>query len=218
VKVAEHFYIYLWDDERENNCNSIFIDGKVPVLIDPGHLHKVKDLFARMRSDGVDPTRVRVVLATHGHPDHFSSTAAFASESVKIGLSKEDEIFINDIGKPMYAQYRLDPSQYRVDFYLRDGDLILGKHEFQMIATPGHTPGGLCIYWPRYRVLFPGDLVFYKGVGRVDFPGGDLKALKQSIDVVSRLPVEIIIPGHGQAVQGGPRVRANFEFIRKMLA
>jgi hypothetical protein len=55
MKIAEHLYIYLWDDPRENNCNSIFIDGKTPVLIDPGLAHTVNSLFDRMRHDNVDP-------------------------------------------------------------------------------------------------------------------------------------------------------------------
>ena len=64
MKVADQFYVYLWNDPRENNCNTIFIDGKVPVLIDPGIKSRLQDLFSRMRADGVDPGKIRLIIST----------------------------------------------------------------------------------------------------------------------------------------------------------
>lgn len=216
MKIAEHLYIYLWDDPRENNCNTIFIDGKTPVLIDPGHAHRVNDLFDRMRQDKVDPERIRVVICTHAHPDHFSGAASSRSSHVKIAISQQEEKFVEEIGRPMYAQQGLQIPDYRVDFYLKEGDLVLGKHELQVFLTPGHSPGGICVFWPRYKVLFSGDTVFAQGVGRVDLPGGDEKALKKSVERLSQLPAEIVVPGHGPAIQGAARVRSNFEMIKRV--
>jgi hydroxyacylglutathione hydrolase len=217
MKIAEHLYIYLWDDPRENNCNSVFIDGKTPVLIDPGHAHRLNSLFDRMRQDHIDPERIRVVICTHAHPDHFGGTAAFPDTHVKIAISQQEEKYIEEIGRPMYAQQGMQMPEYRVDFYLKEGDLIIGKHEFEVLMTPGHTPGGICMHWPRYKVLLSGDTIFAQGVGRVDLPGGDAKALKQSVERLSHLTAEIVIPGHGPAIQGAARVRANFDMIKRAL-
>ncbi|MBI5251894.1 MAG: MBL fold metallo-hydrolase [Desulfomonile tiedjei] len=213
MKVADHFYIYLWNNPRENNCNTIFIDGKVPLLIDPGHLHRVEDLSNRMIQDGVDPTKVRVVICTHVHPDHFGGAAAF--KHAKIAISREEERFVEEVAAPMYAKQGAKMPEYKIDFDLTDGDLTLGKHEFQILLTPGHSPGGVSIYWPRYKTLFPWDVVFSQSIGRVDLPGGDIKALKESVERLADLNVDLVVPGHGPAIQGADSVRSNFDFIKK---
>lgn len=213
MKIAEQFYLYLWNNPRENNCNTIFIDGKVPLLIDPGMLNRIEDLSNRMVQDGLDPDKVRVVICTHAHPDHLGGASAF--KHAKTAISQQEERFIEEVAAPMYAKQGLEMPQHKIDFYLRDGDLVLGKHEFQILATPGHTPGGLSIYWPRYRTLFPGDTIFAQSVGRVDLPGGDANALKESIERLSTLPAELVIPGHGPAIQGAENVQRNFAYIKK---
>jgi glyoxylase-like metal-dependent hydrolase (beta-lactamase superfamily II) len=100
---------------------------------------------------------------------------------------------------------------------MKEGDLILGKTELEVLQTPGHSPGSVSFYWPRYKILIPGDVVFMQGVGRTDLPGGNAKTLKASVDRLSTLPVELLIPGHGQAIQGADRVRANFSYLKKLV-
>lgn len=217
MRVTEHLYVYLWADQTENNCNSVFIDGKTPVLIDPGHLNRTGQLFDRMRADGANPDRIEVVIGTHAHPDHVEGVAAFRAGSVKLTLSKQEDQFVEKVGRPELERQGLGLPPYEVDFYLKEGTLILGKHELEVIVTPGHTPGGLSIYWPRQKVLISGDLVFLQGVGRSDLPGGDAKALKESIQRLAKLPVELLVPGHGPAVQGATRVKTNFDYILKLL-
>jgi glyoxylase-like metal-dependent hydrolase (beta-lactamase superfamily II) len=216
MKVSEHLYLYLWADQRENNCNSIVIDGKVPTLIDPGHAHHVPGLFDRMREDGFDPESLRLVICTHAHPDHVEGATSFASNRVRIAMSRKSEHFIEEVGRPMYAQQGMTVPEYRVDLYLKEGDLTLGKHEFQVLETPGHSPGSICLYWTRYRVLICGDVVFMQGVGRADLPGGDGPTLRQTIERLSTIPVELLIPGHGPAIQGSERVRENFDLVKRM--
>lgn len=215
MKIAEQLYIYLWTDQRENNCNTIFIDGKVPCLIDPGLARRVPSLFERMRADGLDPRQIKVVISTHGHPDHFEGTHAFMTNSVKLGMSRQEEKFIEEVGRPMFLQHGIRMPEYRVDFFLGDGNLSLGRHDFLTLVTPGHSPGSLCIYWPRYKALFPGDVIFANGVGRTDLPGGDIQALRGSLDRLSRLDIDLLVPGHGPAIQGAQKVRKNFEFVKR---
>ncbi|MCX5863045.1 MAG: MBL fold metallo-hydrolase [Deltaproteobacteria bacterium] len=215
MKISEHIYVYLWTDQKENNCNSVFIDGKVPLLIDPGLAHRTQSLFNRMQEDGVDHRRIKVVVITHAHPDHFGGTVEFPVNQTKIGLAKEEKKYIEEIGRPMYLKHGMKIPDYRVDFYLRDGDLSLGKHDFQVLLTPGHSPGSVCLYWPRYKALFPGDVVFMNGVGRTDLPGGNIKSLKESVERLSKLSVELLVPGHGPAIQGKERIQKNFEGIKR---
>ena len=115
----------------------------------------------------------------------------------------------------MYLQMGVTMPEYRVDYYLDEGEFVVGRHEFQVFITPGHSPGSVSLYWPRHRILIPGDVVFSQGIGRSDMPGGDQKELKRSIERLSQLSVEVLIPGHGPVVQGAANVRSNFAFIKK---
>jgi len=215
MRVSEHLYIYFWENQQENNCNSIFIDGKVPLLIDPGHTHHVPSLFSRMIEDGVNPSGIRMVLCTHAHPDHFSGTLAFHDSSARIAISRQEEQFIETVGKGLYAEQGKSLPPYRVDFYLGEGDIQIGKHQFRVLLTPGHSPGSLCLYWARHKVLITGDVVFMQGVGRADLPGGKSIDLVQSVERLSKLSTDLLIPGHGPAIQGADEVKRNFEFVKK---
>lgn len=215
MKIADNFFIYLWNNPRENNCNSYLIDGKTPLLVDPGLEQRVDSLFERMRQDGFDPARIRVVIGTHCHPDHFTGSTKFVDSEARVAMSREEEKFMIEEGSRWYAAHGKKAPTFPVDFYLKEGDLKLGKHEFEVILAPGHSPGSLCIYWPKYKALICGDVIFRGGIGRVDLPGGNGGHLKQSIEKLSKLRIELILPGHGPAIQGSANVKANFEMIKR---
>lgn len=216
MRVTDHLYFYPWGDPKENNCNSVVIDGKLPLLIDPGHLHRVDDLKHRMKLDGFDPNRIKVVVATHAHPDHFEGAAAFHRHSVRVGLSWHERKFIEAVAPDLYRLQGPSLSEPQVDFYLREGTLGIGRFEFEVLLTPGHSPGSICLYWPRHRILISGDVVFMDSVGRSDLPGGDARTLKRSFERLSRLPVDLLLPGHGPAIEDKDRVKENFKFVRKV--
>ncbi|MBM3298977.1 MAG: MBL fold metallo-hydrolase [Deltaproteobacteria bacterium] len=218
MKFAERVHVYVWNDQRENNCNSVLIDGKVPMLIDPGHAHRVNVLFERMMQDGIDPARIKVVICTHGHPDHFEGTLAFRESLAKIGICRAEEKFIEEVGRAAYMRMGTQRPDFRVDFYIQEGDLVVDRDEFQVLLTPGHSPGSISLYWPRRKILIVGDVVFYQSVGRVDLPGGDGKLLKKSVERLSRLPVDLLIPGHGPVIRGSDNVKANFDLVNRMLS
>lgn len=114
--------------------------------------------------------------------------------------------------------------QFEPFVYLVEGDLILGKENrinLQVLHTPGHSPGSLSFYWPDSKVLIPGDVIFYGSVGRTDFPGGSITILKQSIEKLSKLEVEYLLPGHsteyGSIIEGKERVERNFQALRFLI-
>ena len=104
-------------------------------------------------------------------------------------------------------------SNFAPDIMLREGELNVGHLNFQVIHTPGHSPGSVCLYWPDKKVLFTGDVVFDQGVGRTDLPGGSGENLKESIRTLSRLEVDYLLPGHGEPISGRDLVIANFSDI-----
>ncbi len=214
MRVNDYLYLYLWDDPRQNNCNSVFISGKVPVLIDPGHAHKVDELLMRMKTDNVDIDSIKSLIFTHCHPDHMEGISAFDKSSIKKGISIKEFHFLEETARPMFAQHGTEFPDFKFDFFLREGPLNIGKHEFHVLETPGHSPGSICIYWPAQKTLIAGDLVFMQGVGRADLPGGDEKQLRESLKRVSELDIELVIPGHGPPIRGARDVKANFDYIK----
>ena len=215
MKLERDLYAYLWQSVYENNCNTYLIRGEVTVLIDPGHSHHIPSLFRQMEQDGISREEIGLVIVTHSHPDHFEGLEAFKDRPVKIAMNREEANYLKENGKLLFEMMGKPVSEFRVDFYLKEGQLNLGKAPFDIYQTPGHSPGSLSIYWPERKVLFTGDLVFNGGIGRTDFPGGDSKAMKDSIERISRLDTELLLPGHGEMVAGKERVLQNFELIRQ---
>ncbi len=107
-------------------------------------------------------------------------------------------------------------SDFEPDILLQEGELKIGNMTFQVIQTPGHSPGSVCIYWPDKKVLFSGDVAFNQGIGRTDLPGGDGQELKESIKKISLLDVEYLLSGHGDILAGHEKVKTNFKNIEEM--
>lgn len=215
MRLEEGLYAYLWKDPYENNCNTYVIQRDLTVLIDPGHSRHLETVFAQMEGDGLSPEEMDLLLITHSHPDHFEGVEFFLEKPVRIAMAKDEERYLMESGKLLFEGMSQGLPNFRVDFYLREGELHLGKEIFEIFKTPGHSPGSLCLYWPTRKVLFTGDLIFYGGIGRTDFLEGNPESLKRSIERMSQLEIKVLLPGHGEILSGKDLVLQNFEFIRQ---
>jgi len=215
MKLEKGLFAYLWQNPHENNCNTYVIHGEMMILIDPGHARHLPNLFSRMKEDGLSPEGVDLVIITHSHPDHFEGLEAFVDRPVKITMHREEERYLLESGRLLFEMMRQPLPKYRIDFFLKEGELRLGKETFHIYQTPGHSPGSLSIYWPERKALFTGDLIFYGGIGRTDFLEGNSKLIKESIERMSHLDTGLLLPGHGDIVMGKEMVLQNFEFIRQ---
>jgi glyoxylase-like metal-dependent hydrolase (beta-lactamase superfamily II) len=137
-----------------------------------------------------------------------------------IAISEEEDEYRRTAGRRLNQMLGRDVD-FEPDFYLKEGELNLGKGNklsLNIIHTPGHSPGSISIYWAKNKVLIPGDVLFHGGVGRTDLPGGDGKLLKQSIERLSELDSEYLLPGHstqfGDIIKGKDKIAQNFAFIR----
>lgn len=216
MELAPNLHAFLWRDTRVNNCNAYLITGGVPILVDPGHaayLRGVEEELALLRMSARD---VGLVFLTHGHPDHLEGAAAFSSLPARVTIHEEEAAFVASRHNSLYRAQGLNPPEVTFDFFLREGDLRVGDHAFQVLHSPGHSPGSVCLYWPERKALFTGDVVFAQGVGRTDLPGGDGRKLKESILRLAELDVEWLLPGHGGPVKGREAVRKNFETVERM--
>jgi glyoxylase-like metal-dependent hydrolase (beta-lactamase superfamily II) len=215
MKLLDDLYCYPWENLMVNNCNSYFIDGKVRTLIDAGLQDHLKSLLSRMEEDGINGENIDLIISTHSHSDHFEGNQSFIHKKTKMALHKEEEKFIEGVGKEIYSMFGMKKPKYRVDFYLKEGELNLGEKSFQIYHTPGHSPGSISLYWLERKVLITGDVIFYQGVGRTDFPGGNGNLLKKSIERLSELEVEYLLPGHGDIVSGKEVIKQNFIDVKR---
>jgi hydroxyacylglutathione hydrolase len=214
MKVAENFYIFPWQDPRANNCNTYVLMGRVPTVIDPGHEMFASGLLDEMRQDGIDAASIRMVINTHGHPDHIEANNRFKGPATHFAIHQAEYDYFQIAGRALFVKMGIQPPDNTYDILLQEGDLQLGEITLDVLHTPGHSPGGICLYWPEMRALFSGDTLFAMGVGRVDLPGGDAKALAQSISRLMELDIELLLPGHGPPIQGREEIREIFELLK----
>lgn len=209
MKIRDHLYAFIWDDPMANNCNTYLIDHGKRILIDPGHAH----LFGHVRT-GLDllslgPKDMDVVVITHAHPDHLEGVTIFENTLARTAIHEKEMEFI----RSMAPHFGGDLSSFEAHVLLQEGELHVGGMSFQVIHTPGHSPGSLCLYWPEAKALFTGDVLFAEGLGRTDLPGGDGERLKESIRRLSILDVEYLLPGHGEIVSGKQAIAETFENV-----
>jgi hydroxyacylglutathione hydrolase len=213
MEIFDNLHAFLWLDPTANNCNAFLIDGDKKILLDPGHYH----LFGHVRDDlsklSLSPKDIDLVIITHGHPDHMEGVKLFAETSTLIALHTTEMDFIKKIA-PHYGD-ALGISDFEPQILLDEGDMRIGNLTLNVIHTPGHSPGSICLYWPDKKVLFTGDVVFNQGVGRTDLPGGNGKKLKESIKRISGLSVDYLLPGHGEIVSSHEQVNTNFKDIER---
>jgi len=205
IEVIEGLYSFMWDNNRENNCNAFLIDGSRKILIDPGHQHLFAHVEKGLAALKIPIEKIDLVIATHAHPDHFEAVARFP-DTTQFAMG----YYEYELVKKFAGSYFQLPEP---DFFLQEGELIIGTNQFEILETPGHSPGSVCIYWPEKRVLFAGDVIFHHGIGRTDLPGGSGKQLKESIQRIRSLDVEYVLSGHGDVIAGKEAVQANFQEI-----
>ena len=185
------------------NCY-IFGDPKTKevFIIDPGgDHHKIKALI-----DKYD-LKIKAVINTHGHIDHISANRYL---DYPIWIHKEDATFLQDSKKNLSSLFGFDLKSPAADRLLEEGEVLkIGELSLEVIHTPGHTPGSICL--KTDSILFSGDILFYDGIGRSDFPHGSEKTLFQSLKdkVLVQDDNTVIYPGHGPITTIGREKKSN---------
>lgn len=189
------------------DSNIYLVIDKIVALIDAGtgeHFDLVRQNLHRF---GVTPADIELIINTHCHYDHAGGDRDFvkaagcevAIHELEAELLKKGDQIITLAGS-LFGRRRLEPVE--VARKLWDGDQIkLGELRLQVLHTPGHTAGGISLFEPRQRLLFSGDAIFSDGIGRVDLPTGDAKALHTSIMRLAKLNAQKMYPGHGPTVE-----------------
>jgi len=196
------------------NCSLIADPGSgEAAVIDPawdGHI-----ILAEAKKRG---WKIGQLWYTHAHFDHFGGAAAIAGVLEPPPLVAlhplEKDLWQMQGGAPLFGM-RIEPGP-EPTIELAHGQILnVGSYTFEVRHTPGHTPGHCVFYCAQAKILFSGDLIFQRGVGRTDLPGGDWDALVESIrKQVYTLPDETrILSGHGQETRVGEEKHGN-PFVR----
>jgi hydroxyacylglutathione hydrolase len=164
------------------------------IVIDPGgDDEKVIDMIKK------EKISIKYIVNTHGHPDHVCGNSRLKEETgAPIVMHEEDVAFFARSDMENYFSMLGLAASPPPDKSVKDGDVLeVGNLSFEIIHTPGHTPGGICLYSKPH--LFSGDTLFVGAIGRTDFPGGDMAIFMRSINErLLTLPADTIVwPGHG---------------------
>jgi len=216
MKLTENLYFY--PETGMLDCNTYVIRDEVSILIDPELPQAIPALAQEMRKDGIEPEDINIITNTHLHIDHSGGNEAFKEISGA-------EIVLHPLHKKFYDLavdqtsrfFGLPPLRFEEDRCLDDSKLGTGTLEIEFISSPGHSPDSICLYCPAGRFLACGDVIFDKNTGRIDLPGGSSDELKQSIEQLSRLDIEYLLPGHMDIVNGVQAVKDNFEIVKKQV-
>jgi len=184
-----------------SNCY-LLLGKKQAALIDPGTASNREELSVLLGKAGVVREKICLILHTHCHADHFG--ADFLFPKADVAMQKSDALVVNnkDIGVTC-SHFFLGIQFPKVSVLLSGSEKIdLGGVKLKVIETPGHTPGGVCFFEEKEGWLFSGDTIFSGGVGRTDLPGGDSEQLRESLFGLQKLPVKLLLPGHGELVEG----------------
>jgi glyoxylase-like metal-dependent hydrolase (beta-lactamase superfamily II) len=201
-------------------------------LFDAGNGISLEGLIQGMKEINLNYKNITDVYLTHEHVDHvlglyflkdkldFDNITIHAfGETADILLEgNESKIFPGNLGISA-RMFGITIEPLEIARLHKNADITIGNtFSFNVFHVPGHSRGSVAYYEPEKKILIPGDLIFTGGsFGRYDFPGGDLKELKDSIKRMSSLDVTYLLPGHmGISRQGNQSIEHSLRMVNSM--
>jgi glyoxylase-like metal-dependent hydrolase (beta-lactamase superfamily II) len=197
-------------------CNCSVIGDETSheaMVIDPGD--DIADVLALVRKHNLT---VKQIVITHAHIDHVGGAMKLHDATgAPILLNQNDYALLKMLDVQAAWIGMANPGKVEIDQALADGDSVsAGSLTANVLHTPGHTEGSVCLYFAPEKKLIAGDTLFAGSIGRTDLPGGSYKKIIASLhDRVLALPDEtVVVPGHGPLTTIGEERHSN-PFLQK---
>lgn len=224
TKVTEDVYFIQGQDEYIPDSH-IYVVGKPSSqdlsLVDVGLVGKGEYKIQSLLRMGIDLSAIKRIIMTHTHLDHIGCLAEILQqipgaelwvhnlEAEPLERGDERTVYGMDMFRDMcQMQYGLEPGNFtfQVNRKLQGGEsLSVGDMVWEVIHIPGHSIGGIALYYPPKRILIPGDVVYADyAIGRFDLYGANASELQNSLVRLAELEVDILLPGHNRIVENLP--------------
>ena len=196
----------------EENTYVLYDETKACVIIDPGcyETDEKEELTSFIKDNNL---QVSMLLNTHCHIDHVLGNSLVKEKyKVKLYIHQKDEVVLRAVSSyaSNYGFHQYQPAE--PDAYLEEGKTItFGNQTLEIIFVPGHSPGHVAFYHREQKLIIGGDVLFNRGIGRTDLPGGDFHTLIDSIRrKLFALPDDVTVyPGHGPETTLGYEKKTN---------
>ena len=183
------------------------------MVIDPGD--QIEGILDLLRQEKLT---LKQIVITHAHIDHIGGAMKLkAATGAPILMNQNDHALLKMLDIQASWVGMRSPGAVTVDDSISHGRVLkIGEISSQVIDTPGHTEGSICVYFPQEKKLIAGDTLFAGGIGRTDLPGGSMEKIMRSLHTqVLALPDETeVTPGHGPVTTIGEE-RAMNPFLQK---
>jgi hydroxyacylglutathione hydrolase len=198
-------------------CNCSVIGDEATheaMVIDPGD--EIEDILSLLRKHNL---QVKQIVITHAHIDHIGGAMKLrAATGAPILLNQNDYALLKMLAMQAAWIGVPDPGKVEIDHSITTGETVsAGSHTAQILHTPGHTEGSICLYFEPEKKLIAGDTLFAGSIGRTDLPGGDTQKIMRSLhNTVLGLPDDtVVIPGHGQMTTIGEERESNPFLVKR---
>ena len=198
-------------------CNCSIIGDETSheaMVIDPGD--DIEDVLALIQKHNL---QLKQIVITHAHIDHVGGAMKLrAATGAPILLNQNDYALLKMLDVQAAWIGVPPPGKVEIDGSINTGETVAaGSLRANILHTPGHTEGSICLYFPAEQKLIAGDTLFAGSIGRTDLPGGSMQKILRSLhDTVLALPDEtVVVPGHGPLTTIGEERESNPFLIRK---
>lgn len=197
----------------QENCYLVYDETREAVIIDCGAYfpEERQVIVAYIKENELHPVHL---LATHGHLDHnFGNDTIYDNFGLQPQVCAEDKHLMASLKTQARVFYNMELSYELPDVshYLESDEIIkFGNHEIKVIQTPGHSKGSAVFYIASENMLFSGDTLFYRSIGRTDFAEGSMFMIINSLRQLAQLPdCTQVFPGHGPQTSIGEELAHN---------
>lgn len=224
AKIHEGVYFIQGRDDMIPDSHTYVIGDPLSndlSVIDVGLTGKGSYKIQSIQKAGIELSAIKRIIMTHTHLDHIGCIAEIKNQIPWAELwvhRSEGELLEQGDDRAVYGmddfkgmcimQYGLKPDSFKmtVDRKLEGGEVLeIGNMVWEIIHIPGHSMGGIALYNPALEILIPGDVIYADhAIGRFDLFGADANELKKSLNRLSELKIDILLPGHNSIVKDLP--------------